>query len=84
VTQDGKSQVAVGHNAGKPLWVAHQDGADMIVGHGARGLIGFGLAVEGDELGSAKALKRHGEASYAARMANEASPISDRFRLKLP
>ena len=64
---------------GEPARVAHQHRADMIVGHGAGGLIGLGLAVQGDEFRAAKALKRHGEPPYAASMANEASRYQTAF-----
>jgi hypothetical protein len=84
MSQDGKGQVAIGHNACEPLWVAHQDRADVVVGHGAGGLVGFGLPVEGDDLASAKTLKRHWSLLTRPKMANEASSLSKRFRLKLP
>ena len=44
-----RGKVAIGNNAREPLGIADQQRADVIVRHGARGLVGLGLAVEGEQ-----------------------------------
>ena len=59
VAEYGERKIAIGDNPGEPARVAHQDRADMIVGHGSCGLLDFRLPGQDYHPRPAEGLKRH-------------------------